>query len=690
MLSRKKICSPGTQHCHPGWISRRSLIMHFFQTIKAKIFSLLILTMVIVGLNASVTSYTKRLKDLNNTLSHQATIIQVSVLENLMIEAQYMSNRDPGFLKKISEIDSRFGKVLETMLALSEDQDSKSFIDRLGSAYLEHQQVFKKISSCLTSFDETQQAFAAVNEQISDELVNIVNSVEDKAVNMLMQGEDLPQGFDTLKSLAKDMLISLNINARNLQNLLVGGSSENYGQQHAALSKKIILNTQNVQANIDSGSTEYSQQWGQIKKLLQESSSLEAKLIATWNQSKTLDKELKTAVFNVRDLAESLNNLTEKQIAHYEQVGSTLTLTVLAIGLLGFIVIGLLIANSIVKPINNIVNGLRDVAEGDGDLTKRLEVTAKGEVGELASLFNTFMVKLQSLIKEISGNSKTLEISSAGLTIIAGQLAQGAEEMLSGSNDVAAASEEMSANMNNVAAASEQASTNVNMVAAATEEMTATVREIAQNSAMAREFTEKAVMNTDNATAKVNQLGRAAAEISKVTEVITEISEQTNLLALNATIEAARAGEAGKGFAVVANEIKELAKQTASATQEIKTRINGIQSSTSETVVEIGHVSKIIDEINNIVGTIATAVEEQSASSQEIANSISQASQGIEDVNQNVNQTSAVSSSISNDIGSVNRGVRDISKNSSQIDVSARELAQLAVQLKNLVGRFIV
>lgn len=486
------------------------------------------------------------------------------------------------------------------------------------------------------------------------------------------------------------MLISLNINARNLQNLLAGGSSENYDQQHAALGKKIILNTQNIQANIDSGSNEYSQQWDQVKQLLQESSGLETKLTEIWNESKVLDKALKTAVFNVRDLAESLNHLTAKQIAHFEQVGSTLTLTVLAIGLLGFIVIGFLIANSIVKPINNIVNGLRDVAEGDGDLTKRLEITGKGELGELANLFNAFMVKLQSLIKEISGNSETLESSSAGLTVIAGRLAQGAEEMLSGSNDVAAASEEMSANMNNVAAASEQTSINVNMVAAAAEEMTATVREIAQNSAMAREFTEKAVMNTDNATAKVNQLGRAAVEISKVTEVITEISEQTNLLALNATIEAARAGEAGKGFAVVANEIKELAKQTASATQEIKTRINGIQISTNETVLEIAHVSKIIDEINNIVGTIATAVEEQSVSSQEIANSISQASQGIEEVNQNVNQTSAVSATISNDIGSVNRGVRDISENSSQIDVSARELAQLAVQLKNLVGRFMV
>lgn len=345
-------------------------------------------------------------------------------------------------------------------------------------------------------------------------------------------------------------------------------------------------------------------------------------------------------------------------------------------------------AGGISRPIRRVVDMFKDIAEGEGDLTKRLEVKGKDEVAEMATWFNVFMDKLQLLIREISENSKTLEGSSSGLTSIAGQLAKGTVDMLSRSNGVAAAAEEMSTNMTNVAAASEQASTNVNMVAAATEEMTVTVREIAQNSEKARGITEKAVENTNNAKAKVNELGQAALQISKVTEVITEISEQTNLLALNATIEAARAGEAGKGFAVVANEIKELAKQTATATQEIKSRIDGIQSSTNVTVVEIEQISKIIVEINDIVGTIATAVEEQSVSSQEISNNISQASQGIAEVNENVIQTSTVAASISDDIGGINHGLQDISENSSQVDGRAGELSKLALQLQSLVGRF--
>jgi methyl-accepting chemotaxis protein len=369
----------------------------------------------------------------------------------------------------------------------------------------------------------------------------------------------------------------------------------------------------------------------------------------------------------------------------------TLRNIVLGLILVSVVVIAalaLLVAGGLIRPINRTVVMLRDIAEGEGDLTRRLESAGRDELGEMAGWFNVFMDKLQAMIREIAGNSGTLENASTGLTAIAGRLASGAEDIAERSRGVAVAAEEMSTNMTSVAAASEQASTNVNMVAAATEEMTTTVKEIAQNSEKAHVITETAVEKAASTSIKVDELGKAAQAISKVTEVITEISEQTNLLALNATIEAARAGEAGKGFAVVANEIKELARQTATATQEIKAQIEGIQRSTKETVVEIEEISTIIHQVNDIVGTIAAAVEEQSTASHEISNNIQQASQGIEEVNQNVSQTSAVASSISGDIASVNSGVQDITGNSSQVNDKASELAQLAKQLQGIVGRF--
>ncbi len=347
-----------------------------------------------------------------------------------------------------------------------------------------------------------------------------------------------------------------------------------------------------------------------------------------------------------------------------------------------------LLSNSVTRPISRVVAGLKDVAEGEGDLTSRLEVKSRDEVGELAYWFNTFMEKLQGMIKNIAGNADTLSKSSSELSNLSEQVSEGSEQMSSKANSVASSGEEMSSNMGSVAAAMEEASTNISVVASSAEEMTATINEIAQNSEKARNITGEAVSRAQDASGKVDELGTAAQEVGKVTETITEISEQTNLLALNATIEAARAGEAGKGFAVVANEIKELARQTAEATHEIKEQIGGIQNSTAGTVKEIEEILKVINDVNEIVSTIATAVEEQSVTTKEIAGNVAQASQGIQEVNENVAQSSAVSTEIAKDIAEVNQTTSEISNSSSQMRLNAKELSKLANELKEMVSRF--
>jgi len=352
--------------------------------------------------------------------------------------------------------------------------------------------------------------------------------------------------------------------------------------------------------------------------------------------------------------------------------------------------IGLISAGQIINPVLKVSEGLKDIVQGEGNLTTRLAVKNDDEVGELAKWFNAFIEKIQTMIKEVAANAETVNKSSSELSSISQQMSSGLEQTSGKSNTVAAAAEEMNSNMTSVAAATEQASTNVSMVATATEEMTSTISEIAQNSEKARGITNEAVIQAKSTSERINILGKEADEIGKVTEAITEISEQTNLLALNATIEAARAGEAGKGFAVVATEIKELAKQTAAATLEIKEKIGGIQDSTAGTVTEIEQITKVINDVDEIVATIATAVEEQSATSQEIAGNIAQASRGITEVTENVGQSSIVSGKIAKDISEVNQAAGDMSNSSSQVNMNAGELSKLAEQLKEMVGQFSV
>lgn len=364
------------------------------------------------------------------------------------------------------------------------------------------------------------------------------------------------------------------------------------------------------------------------------------------------------------------------------QILAGLIISILAIGLLWYA------AGGISRPIRRTVDMLKDIAEGEGDLTKRLEVKSADEIGEMAKWFNLFMEKLQELIKQIVVDANSLNSSSSSLSSIAITMTASAQSMAERSRTVAAGSEEMSVNMSGVASACEQAASNVDIIATSAEQMTLSIRDIAHRSEESRVISSSAVAKAGDVSAKLGKLGSGAQEISKVTEAISEISEQINLLALNATIEAARAGEAGKGFAVVATEIKELAKQTAQATQMVRVQIGNIQEATDETVVEVGNILDIIKDASDIVSSITTDMEGQAMTTQEIAENITQTSEGIQEVNINVNQGSVVVNSISSEITEVNQSVQDVSTSIDEVSGKADELLELSKTLQGIVGRF--
>ncbi|MDI9569892.1 MAG: methyl-accepting chemotaxis protein [Pseudomonadota bacterium] len=340
--------------------------------------------------------------------------------------------------------------------------------------------------------------------------------------------------------------------------------------------------------------------------------------------------------------------------------------------------------NTLIEAMNNITGLAKEIARGN------LTVDAKERSGqdELMRAIHDMIVNLRKIVVEITGSVHTVASSATELSAISSQTVKNVATLTGKTSTVAAGAEESSANTISVAASMEQASTNLTSVASATEEMSATIGEIASNSEKARAISQNAGEQAASVSTLMQQLGVAAQEIGQVTETITDISSQTNLLALNATIEAARAGAAGKGFAVVANEIKELARQTAAATEDIKAKIGGVQTSAGNAIADIEKITTVVAEVGQIVTGIAAAIEEQATVTKNVAHNIAQASAGVQEANERVNQTAAVSRTAAQDIAEVDAVAGSIRSDGQHVQDSAAELSKLSEQLKALVARF--
>ena len=608
-----------------------------------------------------------------------------------------------------SDIETSIGADMQ---GLSTQLDSKLLNMQEEAAHLLADASSKALQETATS---VQMSLQKLRQQSGDNMaqlmaISAVNSVITKdfaALNAYVRNAH--QNPDIVFLFYQDadkqpLTRFLNRKNEKLQSYLTGGKPDiDKIIQAGESDKDVVVFKQNIYSEeVQIGSVTLAMDMTQARKqagemsaqfdnLVNKNSALVKSVLD--KESKNINNDLQTVINAVRQgIAEKSVKTIGDITARSDSLSGRTTYLFTLGAIIGFIlvlVILLLNARSVLRLLGGEPNAMVRLARqiADGNLVVDID-GGKGIAGSLQAALYEMSEKLRRLIGKVVDEGRSLQSTSTELALASENMTGGAEQSAFKANAVAASTEEMSANMETITAASEQAAQNVNILATAVEEMTAAVQEIADNTEKVSAMTRNAVNSARGSSEKVNQLGEAAREISKVTEVITEISEQTNLLALNATIEAARAGEAGKGFAVVANEIKELAKQTANATGEIKAKIESIQSSTDETVVEITEITKVINNVNELVATVATAVEEQSVTAAEISRNVNAAAGGISEVNDNVSQATIVAREIARDIADVSQVSKETKEGSLLLQESSRELKEIAESISRETSQF--
>lgn len=328
-----------------------------------------------------------------------------------------------------------------------------------------------------------------------------------------------------------------------------------------------------------------------------------------------------------------------------------------------FIFMGILLANSIAKPIRQIAQRFTDLGKGDGDLSQRIDIEGKDEIAQLSQGFNGFIDKIHQSMKEVSATSRALHDAAANVSSKSQTTYDNSQHQREQTVQVVTAMNQMGSTISEIAANAATAAETANQASSSTQQGKAVITQ-------ARDTIDRLALDISNTGEVVEQLAKKTVDIGGILDVIRAISEQTNLLALNAAIEAARAGDQGRGFAVVADEVRNLASRTASSTEEIQAMIHQLQSDARD-AVQAMEMGKTVS---------AEGVEFTQLAAQELETILLK----IQDITDRNTQVATATEEQSTVVYTINSNVEEINVVNEKTTATAEELAQASQELTEL------
>ncbi|MGH1487114.1 MAG: methyl-accepting chemotaxis protein [Cellvibrionaceae bacterium] len=373
-----------------------------------------------------------------------------------------------------------------------------------------------------------------------------------------------------------------------------------------------------------------------------------------------LQDQLDTSLIAILDEIQNFTLEAALTAEHDEKTGLNQIIIAFVFALALSLITPFVIGRSITQPIKNLNHRLKEVASGDGDLTAKLDESAKDETGEVAASFNMFMKKLRKIIGSVNTSADVLGTSSETALTVMEETVTNVQNQYSETEIVANAVSEMSTTIQSVAQSTSDASV-------AAESVKQRVDEGKTAAVETRTIVEELACEMNDASTVIEALASETENIGSVLDAIRGIAEQTNLLALNAAIEAARAGDTGRGFAVVADEVRSLAQRTQTSTGDIQELVEGLQKEASNAVATMrkgsertdmclqksadtanafADASEAVNEISDLNMQIATAAEEQSVVAAQINDSLLNIKNIAEVTTEGANKTSAANKNI--------------------------------------------
>ncbi len=333
-----------------------------------------------------------------------------------------------------------------------------------------------------------------------------------------------------------------------------------------------------------------------------------------------------------------------------------------------------LLRNIVLKPLAKMSDISKDIAKGEGDLTKRVPADGNDELAHMGGYFNEFIEKLQQMIKKVAHVTDKVASASVELSATAEEISKGTDTLTSRASQTAAAVEEMNATVGQVAQNSGKA-------ASLAQDTVKTAQEggtVVSSTISGMQQLSEAVSNSATI---ISDLGKSSDQIGEIVRTIEDIADQTNLLALNAAIEAARAGEQGRGFAVVADEVRKLAERTTKATKEIGDMIRQIQQDTRGAVESMQQGTQKVTAGVDLVNKTGEALSQ-------IVRMVSESADMIRQIAVASEEQSVATQQIASDIENVAKVTKESSSGAHESAKASQDLSQLAVELQGIVGGF--